>query len=222
MNRPAAPRVLPYRKPTEGRDYWVIDDLLPDVGAIRARCLAKPDWSLGFPHTAETWPGRRAIPALEPGDLAEVDARVMHATASRKLWVEAAPDGKTLNHNCVQAVGAREAAARPHTDSRARCRYAGVLYLNPSAPANCGTSFDRQRLPGGQLGGNTVGKPHDNLVQALGTRFVPPDAFVEDVRIPNRFNRLLVYSAAMIHSATAYCGELLADQRMAAVFFWMA
>ena len=59
-------------------------------------------------------------------------------------------------------------------------------------------------------------------MQALGTRFVPPDAFVEDVRIPNRFNRLLVYSAAMIHSATAYCGELLADQRMAAVFFWMA
>lgn len=51
---------------------------------------------------------------------------------------------------------------------------------------------------------------------------MPPDAFVEDVRIPNRFNRLLVYSAAMIHSATAYCGEVLADQRMAAVFFWMA
>ena len=146
----------------------------------------------------------------------------MHATGSRKLWVEAAPDGKTLNHNCVQAVGAREAAARPPTDSRALCRYAGVLYLNPSAPADCGTSFYRQRLPGGQLGGNTVGKPHDNLVQALGTRFVPPDAFVEDVRVPNRFNRLLVYSAAMIHSATAYCGELLADQRMAAVFFWMA
>ena len=222
MNRPPAPRVLPYRKPTEGRDYWVIDDLLPDAGAIRARCLAKPDRSLGFPHSAESWPGRRAIPALERGELAEVEARVMHATGSRKLWVEAAPDGKTLNHNCVQAVGAREAAARPHTDSRALCRYAGVLYLNPSAPANCGTSFDRQRLPNGQLGGNTVGKSHDNLVQALGTRFVPPDAFVEDVRIPNRFNRLLVYSAAMIHSATAYCGELLADQRMAAVFFWMA
>ena len=121
----------------------------------------------------------------------------------------------------MQAVGAREAAARPHTDSRALCRYAGVLYLNPSAPADCGTSFYRQRMPNGQLGGNTVGKPHDNLVQALGTRFVPPDAFVEDVRIPNRFNRLLVYSAAMIHSATAYCGEVLADQRMAAVFFWM-
>ena len=26
----------------------------------------------------------------------------------------------------------------------------------------------------------------------------------------------------MAYSAAAYCGELLADQRMAAVFFWMA
>lgn len=76
MNRPPAPRVLPYRKPTEGRDYWVIDDILPDPDAIRARCTAKPDRSLGFPHSAESWPGRRAIPALEPAELAEVEARI--------------------------------------------------------------------------------------------------------------------------------------------------
>ena len=118
MNRPAAPRVLPYRKPTEGRDYWVIDDLLPDAGAIRARCLAKLDWSLGFPHTAETWPGRRAIPALEPAELAEVEARIMHATGRPRLWVEAAPDGKTLNHNCVQAVGARGRRTTAHRLAR--------------------------------------------------------------------------------------------------------
>jgi hypothetical protein len=62
---------------------------------------------------------------------------------------------------------------------------------------------------------------YDNLVDALGTRFVPPGSFVEDVRIPNRFNRLLLYTAAMIHSATAYFGSVLEDERMAAVFFWM-
>ena len=28
-------------------------------------------------------------------------------------------------------------------------------------------------------------------------------------------------NSAMIHSATAYCGNVLADERMAAVFFWM-
>lgn len=222
MNRPFPPlRMLPYRKPTEGRDYWLFDEVLPNAAEVRERCMAKEDWALGFPHTQESWPGRRAIPALEPTELAVVEDKVRQATATKKLWVQAAPDGKTLNHNCVQVVGEHEAGARPHTDSRALCRYAGVLYLTPDAPEHCGTSFYRQQMPNGQLGGNTVNKPHDNLVQALGTRFVPPDSFVEDVRIPNRFNRLIVYSSAMIHSATAYCGEVLANERMTAVFFWM-
>ncbi|RZA16922.1 MAG: hypothetical protein EOP93_14375, partial [Lysobacteraceae bacterium] len=150
-----------------------------------------------------------------------VEGRVQQATGASRLWVKAAENGKTLNHNCVQVVGKREAGPRPHTDSRAMCRYAGVLYLTPDAPEHCGTSFYRQRMPTGQLGGNVVGRPHNTLVEALGTRFVPPDAFVEDVRVPNRFNRLLVYSAALIHSASAYCGEVIADERMAAVFFWM-
>lgn len=219
---PPAPRVLPYRKPTEGRDYWLFDDVLPNAADVRARCLGKQDWALGFPHTGESWPGRRAIPALEPGELAHVEDLVRKATGAKRLWAQSTPQGKTLNHNCVQVVGAQEAGARPHTDSRSLCRYAAVLYLTPDAPQECGTSFYRQRLPSGQLGGNTVTKPHDNLVDALGTRFVPPGSFVEDVRVPNRFNRLLVYSAAMIHSATAYCGNVLADERMAAVFFWMA
>lgn len=51
---------------------------------------------------------------------------------------------------------------------------------------------------------------------------MPPDAFAEDVRVPNRFNRLLLYRANLIHSATGYCGRTLEDKRMAAVFFWMA
>jgi hypothetical protein len=215
-------RMLPYRKPIEGRDYWVFDDVLANADAVRERCLAKQDWSLGFPHTSESWPGRRALPALETEELSQIEARVMQATGARKLWVQGTPEGKTLNHNCVQAVGAHEAGARPHTDSRALCRYAGVLYLTPDAPQACGTSFYRQRMPGGQLGGNIVSGPHNNLVEALGTRFVPPGSFIEDVRIPNKFNRLLIYSAALIHSATAYCGSVLADERMAAVFFWMS
>lgn len=215
-------RMLPYRKPTEGRDYWLLDGVLPNAQDVRDRCMEKQDWALGFPHTAESWPGRRAIPALEPDELASLEAKVREATGTKKLWVETSPEGKTLNHNCVQVVGKHEASARPHTDSRTLCRYAAVLYLTPDAPADCGTSFYRQRLPSGQLGGNTVNKPHASLVEALGTRFVPLDSFVEDVRIPNKFNRLLVYSACMIHSATAYCGEVLADERMAAVFFWMS
>ena len=213
--------MLPYRKPTEGRDYWLFDDVLPNALDVRERCMAKHDWTLGFPHTGESWPGRRATPALLPDELEILERNVREAIGAKKLWVERSPEGKTLNHNCVQVVGKDDSGARPHTDSRTLCRYAAVLYLTPDAPQDCGTSFYRQRLPGGQLGGNMVNKPNANLVEALGTRFVPPDSFVEDVRVPNKFNRLLVYSACMIHSATAYCGEVLANERMAAVFFWM-
>src|SRR5690242_9814681 len=100
--------VLPYRKPTRGRDYWVLDDVLPDVDAVRARCLARDDWTEGYPHKPETWPGLRTMPGLEPAELAHVEARVRKATGVRRLWQETAPGGATLNHNCIQVVGEGE------------------------------------------------------------------------------------------------------------------
>lgn len=53
-------RPLPYRKPTEGRDYRVVDDALPNIGEVRKRCLAKADWEYGYPTTGEVCPGMRA------------------------------------------------------------------------------------------------------------------------------------------------------------------
>jgi hypothetical protein len=44
-----------------------------------------------------------------------------------------------------------------------------------------------------------------------------------DVAVPHRFNRLLLYKANLIHSASAYWGMgEAATKRMTAVFFWMA
>lgn len=218
-----AMRPLSYRKPTEGRDYWIVDDVLPNPDEVRERCLAKTEWEFGYPTTGEVWPGMRAANALLPHELAALEERVCQLTGARRVWVEQTPEGIHLNHNCVQVVGSLEGAVKPHTDSLDLCRYAAVLYLNPAVPERCGTSFFRQRMPGGQLGGNIVMPPHRNLVDALGNRFVPNDAFVEDVRVPHRFNRLLLYKANIIHSASAYWGlEDAASKRMTAVFFWMA
>lgn len=215
--------ILPYRKPTEGRDYWVLDDVLPQALEVRARCLSRTDWIEGYPFKPESWPGMRVIPGLLPEELAVIEAKVLKATGEKRLWLsETGDENARLNHNCIQVVGIDECEPRPHTDSRKLCKYAAVLYLNPNVPDHCGTSFYRQRLPMGQRGGNMAPPPHANLVEALGTRFVPPDSFVEDLTIPHRFNRLLLYRANLIHSATGYWGKTLKEKRMASVFFWMA
>ncbi len=219
---PTQMRPLPYRKPQPGRDYWVVDEALPNVDEVRARCLAITDWELGYPNTGEVWPGMRATPALLAEELTALEAQVCQLTGASKLWIEQSEPGTRLSHNCVQVVGSVEGSVKPHTDSSHLCRYAAVLYLNPDVPEQCGTSFFRQRMPGGQLGGNIVLPPHRNLAEALGNRFVQPNAFVEDVRIAHRYNRLLVYKANLIHSASAYWGLEMAAKRMTAVFFWMA
>jgi hypothetical protein len=96
---PVRPTILPYRKPTEGRDYWLLDDALPDAAAVRARSLTRTDWSEGYPYKPEAWPGMRALPALEPDELAHVEAWEREVTGSKRRWVEATPDGAKHNNS---------------------------------------------------------------------------------------------------------------------------
>ncbi len=226
---PTAPRALPPGVPTLAREpletgvnRWVIDGVLADPHAVRARLLAQRHWNLGYPHRPETWPGMRLPEALLPDELAHVEARVRAAIGCDRLSVATAPGGARLDCNVAQLVGARESGPRPHTDRRDLCRHAAVLYLHPAPPAGSGTSFYRLRYPNGALGGNACPPPHDNLVQALGVRRLPPAAWVEEARVENVFNRLLVYKAALVHSATGYFGEAPSDRRLTITFFWMS
>lgn len=219
--RPQVHRLV-YRPPQAGRDYWILDDALPDPDAVRARLLARDDWVLGAPHRPESWPGMRAQPALHPQELRPLEDWFRRQTGRSKIFTANVQGEARLNHNCVQVVAAGEGLVRPHTDARSLCTHAAVLYLSPDGPAHAGTAFYRVRLPDGSLGGNVVPSRFSNLVEALGTRFVPPDLFVEDVAVDYRYNRLLLYRADLIHSASAYFGDALAQRRMALVFFWLA
>lgn len=218
----SGPNALPYRKPQEGRDFWVIDDILRDPMAVRERALAATDWELGLPHKPEFWPGKRHAPGLLPEELAPLEAMVMVRTGAKRLWEEIPPEGKSLNHNCIQIVGPKESGPRPHSDSRKVARYAGVIYLTPRPAGQSGTTFYRQRLPNARLGGNLCPAQFTTLPEALGMPKLPLTAWAEDVVVPNAFNRLLLYRADLIHSATGYFGHDDATKRMTALFFWMA
>ncbi len=85
--------------------------------------------------------GRPADDAgLEPGELARVERLVKKATGAKELWVQSTPPACLAMSTCVQVVGKDEGQPRPHTDSRALCRYAAVLYLNPVVPS-CGNQL---------------------------------------------------------------------------------
>lgn len=195
----------------------MLDGALPDPDGVRARLLARTDWVQGAPVRPESWPGQRTKPALDDAELAPLCAWAARQLGAKKVR---GPDRPDTDHNCAQLVGAGESSVRPHTDARSLCAYAGVLYLTPGLPADCGTSFFRMRLPDGRLGGNTLPPGVENLVQALGTRHVPLELFVEEVRVEARYNRLILYPADLIHSATRYCGRTREEKRLTTVFFW--
>lgn len=218
----ALPNPLPYRKPQEGRDYWVQDDFLPNPLEVRERALQTPEWELGLPFKPEFWPGKRTRPALLPDELERVEAWVREKTGAKRLWEEIPPDGKKLNHNVIQIVGDRDSGPRPHTDSRKVTRYAAVIYLTPRPAPRSGTTFYRQRMPDGRLAGNICPAAFATLPEALGMSKLPLSAWSEDVTVPNAFNRILMYRADLVHSATGYFGREDAEKRMSALFFWQA
>ncbi len=218
----ALPPKLTYRKPVEGRDFWVQDDFLANAVEVSQRCYGRDNWELGFPRAKEFWPGIRCPDALTPEELAYVENWVKQKTGAKRLYQVEAPAGAKVSHNYVQIVGVVESGPRPHTDSRKLCRYAAVIYLTPNAPEDGGTSFYRLRYPNGTLGGNLCSPPHAHLGEALGTTKLPFEAWHEEIRVPNKFNRILLYRADLVHSATGYFGEEHHDKRMTALFFWMA
>ncbi len=211
------PGALNYERPELDSHFWVKDDILENPLEVTQRCLSQDRWILGTPYREESWPGMRAPGALLPEELARVEAWVIKKLG---LLALSAPSG-ALSHNHVQLVGGGESSARPHVDSRALCDLAGVLYLHPfPATKHSGTSFFRLRLPDGTLDGNVCPPPYNGLHEALGVRKVPIHAWVEEVEVPNVFNRLVVYRPDIVHSATSYFGSEHAQKRLTAVFFW--
>ena len=212
---------IPYRQPRLGRDYWIKDNALPNAPDIAARCLAHDDWILGHPWTKQAWPGMRWANVLRPEELAVVEDWVRAESGVDRLWHDPAPEGGTLDHNSAQLVGEADGRPRPHTDGK-DCRFAGVLYLSPGAPATGGTTFYRLRHDDGSLGGNTCPPQHATLSQALGVSALPPSAWKADVSVTNVFNRLVVYRGNLVHGATSYFGSDKSSKRLTVVFFWRA
>lgn len=102
-----------------------------------------------------------------------------------------------------------------HCDSQ---KWAGMIYLTPNAPYSCGTSLLAHKVTRARSyhdkGWDSawVGIPGDCHLD--GTYFEPVDV------LGNVFNRLVIFDASSIHSASQYFGTIKENGRLWQMFFF--
>ena len=102
-----------------------------------------------------------------------------------------------------------------HCDSQ---MWGGMIYLTPDAPFQCGTSLyankDNRVRRGCESGGRIAweGKEGDPFLD--GTPFEPVDV------LGNVYNRLVIFDAQCIHSASEYFGTVKENCRLWQMFFF--
>lgn len=110
-----------------------------------------------------------------------------------------------------------------HCDAQ---RYAAAIYLTPDAPYYTGTSFWAvKNYNSGKLGtANSIrGAFHPKLDLAFNQHtFVDRSPYELVDTAGNIFNRLVIWDAKLIHSASEYCGWDIPSSRLFHIFFFDA
>lgn len=196
----------------------IIDDFLADPYAARRAALG-----LEYDPTRQfgNFPG---LNSSTPLDTAAVDDAV-----SRLLGIRLGPAPGTQHGHCRLTMKGAKGKSGVHIDPAA---YSGILYL--SRPEDCakpqagGTDFFRHRRTGLEA------VPQDPA-RVAASGYPDVNALVEDVvnkdttspakwermlRIPARFNRLLLFSPWQFHDAAPGFGTTAEDSRLVMLLFF--
>tara|TARA_R110000796_G_scaffold210170_1_gene326425 strand:- start:1140 stop:2120 length:981 start_codon:yes stop_codon:yes gene_type:complete len=109
--------------------------------------------------------------------------------------------------------------------------HAAVVFLTPNAPVTTGTSFFRHKslhwLDKAPVIGENDIKSQSQITEIeakfIGTEhddFLDGTKWEEIDRIGNKYNRLAIWDAKLIHAATQYFGKNLNDSRLFHMFFF--
>lgn len=176
----------------------VVDDVFADPHAVRAFALrqefrAHPEYHRGE-RTEQTF--------LFPGMKELFERALGHGTRiCEKDWRSMGTNG------CFQWCRAGDPIVY-HSDMQ---QWAGVIFLTPEAPPECGTSLFRSRGPG-HARRAAPGVFDGGFLDA--TKFEQVDA------VGNVFNRLVLFDAQLIHAASQYFGTDAASGRLFQMFFF--
>ena len=182
---------------------WIVDGFYSNPIAVREYALNQPfeEGGIGRGYIGNRTAGQYLFPGLK-----ERFETIMNKTITK--WEEHGMNGRFQYCWSGQPIVY-------HCDSQ---QWGGMLYLTPNAPFSCGTSLyahkqTRARTfyePGWDAAWRDV--PGDFHLD--GTPFEPVDV------LGNVFNRLVIFDASCIHSASQYFGTVKENARLWQMFFF--
>lgn len=192
----------------------IIDDFLADPHAARAAAL-----DLGYdPATRKgNYPGTLSTAPLAISGLEESVARI--------IGVPVAPQPGTSHGHCRLTLKGDRGVSGVHIDP---CFYSGILYLSRDEDARGGTDFFRHKRTG-------LEKVTSDPLALAQSGYADVNALVEDVvnrdtllparwervmRVPMRFNRLILFSPWLFHNSADGFGSNADNGRLVHLQFY--
>jgi FkbM family methyltransferase len=104
-----------------------------------------------------------------------------------------------------------------HCDAQ---KWAGMVYLTPDAPPQCGTTFFKHRKTGIRHNSEIDWSSGQGLEVFNQKTFLDGTPYEMVDKIGNVFNRLVIFDGSLIHSASEYFGWDLESSRLFHMFFF--
>ena len=196
----------------------IVDDFLKDPWAARRA-------SLGLEYDPARQHGN--FPGLNSSE--PLDTQAIDAAVSRLLGVKLGPARGTQHGHCRLTSKGAKGRSGVHIDPAA---YSGILYL--SRPEDCarpeagGTDFFRHRRTGleavpqdpARIAASGYGDINALVEDVVNKDTTLPAKWERTLRIPARFNRLLLFSPWQFHNAAPGFGTTAEDSRLVMLLFF--
>lgn len=178
------------------KKVWVVDNFYSDPYAVRNYALEQK-----YEDGSDWYKGRRTLEQhFVPGTKTEIENIMGHKITE---WESHEMCGK------FQFCTPQDLLVY-HWDSQT---WAGMVYLTPGAPFQCGTSFYAH-----ESGVRHESDPCSD--QAFTGGFFDKTKFQTVDVVGNVFNRLVLFDAKQIHAASEYFGQTIKDSRLFHIFFF--
>ena len=182
---------------------WIVDNFYDNPDEIRKFALEQEFDEGGF---GKGFIGRRTKQQFLFPNLKEKFEEIMGRKIS--AWQEHGMNGR------FQIAWSGEPLVY-HCDSQ---KWGGMLYLTPNAPFQCGTTLYAHRQTRARTyyeeGWDVAWKDIPGECHLDGTPWEPVDV------LGNVYNRLVIFDASAIHSASQYFGTVMENARLWQMFFF--